>query len=302
MKIVRLNSINAYFFKLYVIITNQKEDIMTINKNWRDIIKNTKYIQHPKYNGKDLYPNTGNIMIDWIIFAYNINFLEKTKKESIDEYLYFLDFSKTIAAETGLLERNDIDFTLPQMPIFETENFSLRGNIGAIVPGYTLIIPKSHVLSMSALPKELYGEYIKFLETIRSEYIDIYHQAPIIFEHGSNSDIMPKANSVDHAHTHIINHQYKDESVIINKLNMQEVRSIEEVLELGQNTNYISYISPTGKYYFTDSHPNESQIMRKFIAEDIGETEKWDWKKFPYNENIFETAKQFVLYQQRVGK
>ena len=51
-------------------------------------------------------------------------------------------------------------------------------------------------------------------------YSNIYKKYPIIFEHGSPiNDSDMKASSVVHAHTHIVNHQFFDESIIIKNLN-----------------------------------------------------------------------------------
>ena len=269
--------------------------------NCIDMLLDTRYIDKPKYKDAYIYPNTGNINVDYRIFQRTINLLSYLNDTSIERYFSVLNMVKE---EVELPEIfNVISKNLPEiynMENSETDNFFITGNLGSLVDGYNLVISKKHILSMSASTDK--EEYIYIINELRKIYIDIYGIEPIIFEHGSNNLDLSKDNSIDHAHTHIVNHKYVDEDKIIKELELKEVESIEELLEYGKNINYISYISNNGKYYIGEVKKTNSQIMRKYIAKDMNKEDTWDWRKYPYLENSFETNKRLLLYKKGVIK
>ena len=118
-----------------------------------------------------------------------------------------------------------------------------------------------------------------------------YFKYPIIFEHGSpviDSDI--KANSVLHAHTHIVNYNFINEIDIINQLNFKEINNLSY---LTKDKNYIMYINHNNTYYLTNNFEPISQIMRILIAKELGYEDKFDWKKDMFIDNIIATIKKF---------
>ena len=267
--------------------------------NYIDMLLDTRYIDKPKYNDSLIYPNTGNINVDYRIFQRTINLLSYLNDISIERYFSVLNMVKEEAILPEIF--NAISKNLPEiynMEYSETDNFYITGNLGSLVEGYNLVISKKHILSMSASTNK--EEYICLINELRQMYKDIYGIEPIIFEHGSNNLELSKDNSIDHAHTHIINHKYIDEDKIIKELDLKEVDSIEELLEYGKNINYISYISNNGKYYIGEIKKANSQIMRKYIAKDINKEDTWDWRKYPYLENSFETNKKILLYKKGI--
>lgn len=267
--------------------------------NYIDMLLDTRYIDKPKYKDAYIYPNTGNINVDYRIFQRTINLLSYLNDTSIERYFSVLNMVKEEAILPEIF--NAISKNLPEiynMEYSETDNFYITGNLGSLVEGYNLVISKKHILSMSASTDK--EEYICLINILRHMYKDIYGIEPIIFEHGSNNIELSKDNSIDHAHTHIINHKYVDEDKIIKELELKEVDSIKELLEYGKNINYISYISNNGKYYIGEVKKANSQIMRKYIAKDINKEDTWDWRKYPYLENSFETNKKILLYKKGI--
>ena len=107
----------------------------------------------------------------------------------------------------------DIDHSKIENTIIEeTNNFYIVPTLGSLVDGYVLIVTKRHINSMSELNDIELNEYQNIITKYQNVFKKIYNKTPIVFEHGTpnqNSEI--KANSVTHAHTHIVNHQYKNE-------------------------------------------------------------------------------------------
>lgn len=170
--------------------------------------------------------------------------------------------------------------------IEETDNFYIVPSLGSLVEGYILIVPKEHICCTSNISVDIIDEYNIIIEKYRNLFKEIYGRYPIVFEHGTLNTSERSASSVVHGHTHIVNHNYKNEKEILDKLNMNKINSI---LDIDKNNNYIYYKSPNGTNYITYDFEPISQIMRLFIAKDLGIKDKYNWKLYRFDDNIKKT-------------
>lgn len=185
------------------------------------------------------------------------------------------------------LDNNKIENTI----IEETRNFYITPALGALVDGYILIISKRHISAMSELNDREIQEYIDIIKKYREIFKKIYNKYPIVFEHGtSNIQKELSAGSVIHAHTHIVNHNYKNEKDILKDLNF---KIIYENIKIENNRNYIFYTNPKGENYITYEFKPISQVMRILISEDLGIKNKYDWKKYNFIENVNKMLEKF---------
>lgn len=190
------------------------------------------------------------------------------------------------------LEKNKIENTI----LDETNHFYILPTVGSLVDGYILVVSKRHINSMSELTKNEMDEYNFIIEKYRNIFRDIYGKYPIVFEHGSPvSDNSIRANSVIHAHSHIVNHAYLDEPKIIKRLNFKPIQRIEDIKS---NENYIMYINNNFKYVTYNFEPI-SQLMRKLIAKDLKYEDKFDWKKEKFMDNIIKTILKVKEYNEK---
>lgn len=190
------------------------------------------------------------------------------------------------------LEKNKIENTI----LDETNHFYILPTVGSLVDGYILVVSKRHINSMSELTKNEMDEYNFIIEKYRNIFRDIYGKYPIVFEHGSPvSDNSIRANSVIHAHSHIVNHAYLDEPKIIKRLNFKPIQRIEDIKS---NENYIMYINNNFKYVTYNFEPI-SQLMRKLIAKDLKYEDKFDWKKEKFMDNIIKTVLKVKEYNEK---
>ena len=173
--------------------------------------------------------------------------------------------------------------------IEETEYFYILPTLGSLVDGYILIVTKRHINSMSELNENELIEYKNIIEKYKNLFKKIYNKTPIVFEHGTpNQNSEMKANSVTHAHTHIVNINFSNENEILEKYNFKKINDFKEI---NKNTNYIKYIS-NNKIYITYNFPSVSQLMRILIAEELNYKDKFDWKKERFDENIISTIER----------
>ena len=175
--------------------------------------------------------------------------------------------------------------------IEETENFYVLPAVGSLVDGYLLIVSKRHVNSMADLNDVETSEYIGLIDKYRNKFFKIYQKSPIVFEHGTPIVASSnKTSSVYHAHTHIVNHNFKDEKSIISELKFKKINNVTHIVN---DKNYISYINPLGINMVSYKFPSISQLMRKYIACDLGMDDKYSWRDFDFMNNIILTIDKF---------
>ena len=173
--------------------------------------------------------------------------------------------------------------------IEETKYFYILPTLGSLVDGYILIVTKRHINSMSELNDNELEEYKTIIAKYQNLFNKIYNKTPIVFEHGTpNQNSKMKANSVTHAHTHIVNINFKNEKEILEKYNFKEINNLKKI---ETNKNYIKYIY-NNKIYITYNFPSVSQLMRILIAEELNYKDKFDWKKERFDENIISTIER----------
>ena len=184
----------------------------------------------------------------------------------------------------------DIDQSKIENTIIEkTKYFYILPTLGSLVDGYVLIVTKRHINSMSELNDNELEEYKTIIAKYQKLFNKIYNKTPIVFEHGTpNQNSKMKANSVTHAHTHIVNINFKNEKELLEKYNFKEINNLKEI---ETNKNYIKYIY-NNKIYITYNFPCVSQLMRILIAEELNYKDKFDWKKERFDENIISTIER----------
>lgn len=184
----------------------------------------------------------------------------------------------------------DIDESKTENTIIEeTDYFYILPTLGSLVDGYILIVTKRHINSMSELNDNELEEYKTIITKYQNLFNKIYNKTPIVFEHGTpNQNSKMKANSVTHAHTHIVNINFSNEKEILEKYNFKEINNLKEI---ETNKNYIKYIY-NNKIYITYNFPSVSQLMRILIAEELNYKDKFDWKKERFDENIISTIER----------
>lgn len=181
---------------------------------------------------------------------------------------------------------NDVANTI----IEETDNFYIKPTIGSMVDGYLMIITKRHINAMAELNEIERNEYTTIIEKYRNLFKKIYNQYPIIFEHGTSIKNELSSSSVVHAHTHIVNHNYKNEKEILESLNFEKINR-NSFIEFNKKS-YINYINPNGDNYITYNFEPVKQIMRILICKDLNKEDKYNWREYRFDENIIKTIEK----------
>src|SRR5947208_1001749 len=73
-------------------------------------------------------------------------------------------------------------------PFLETENFVVLPSLGALVDGWSLLLPRQHFLSMGALPVNMREEAASLQAQVTGRLQSRFGEAITIFEHGPSAE------------------------------------------------------------------------------------------------------------------
>jgi diadenosine tetraphosphate (Ap4A) HIT family hydrolase len=183
-------------------------------------------------------------------------------------------------------------------PFVQNDSYMAIASIGALIEGWSLIIPKKHQLSM----RNVYGDpgFADFCSSVISRLMR--HYGPLIaFEHGSNKEGSITSCGTDHAHLHLVPFR---ESLIpeLQNSDMQWIEShASEIASKTGNSEYLFYTELGLSFVWNDPvghlhnlvHP-KSQYFRHLLANRIGVPELSDYKKFPHLETAQQTRDTLV--------
>lgn len=182
----------------------------------------------------------------------------------------------------GIAKGYNNDVKPENVKIAENEGYFAISSVGALVEGWTLIVPKNHCCSMKALYSN--EEFATFANRLVGVLTACY--GPVVaFEHGPNREGSDTSCGTDHAHLHLV--PYHSLVTKLESMNMhwQECRAsqIDEIV--GEN-EYLFYCEPGEKWDDPAGRVHVlkesiSQFFRKVIAEDQGTPEKFNYKTNP---------------------
>lgn len=189
--------------------------------------------------------------------------------------------------------------------LYENKYFFVIPALGCLIANYIMIISKRHINSMCYLDSNEKKELIALLNEIRVMMKEKYGFYPIVFEHGaSNTDVNKSACCVLHAHLHVVPYKISHQSEMIESLNLISLNDFNEFFIAGYNKPYIFFMDNRGAIYYKNcvSDVLPSQIIRQWIAKDIGKPNSWDWRIHPFQDNIEITVAELKpLIKKSIG-
>lgn len=181
-------------------------------------------------------------------------------------------------------------FGISDTPFLENENFLAIASIGALVEGWSLIVPKTHSVSL----RNTYGTaaFNEFSSEVIRRVISKYGKV-VLFEHGSNHEGSLTSCGTDHSHLHVVPLPFSlSEDLVKSDLSWQKIES-SDIAKVAFGREYLFYSDNqingihNGLIHFLNEPI--SQFFRKLIANKLGKSATSDYKKFLYLENAENT-------------
>jgi ATP adenylyltransferase len=194
---------------------------------------------------------------------------------------------------------------LPDQPyirrvLLETESFAAIPSLGPLVPGHSLLCPKTHLRSFAELPRDLDQELVSVTEKLRGALAGLYDVPVHLFEHGMATGGTRTLCTVDHAHLHFVPLLFQPFSSDLSADGrwVSFEGSLQELRALAGGGEYVFYRAPDGSSIFLgpEAEDLESQYMRKLFAKSMGRANEWDWRVSPEAASADETWRQVVRY------
>lgn len=209
-----------------------------------------------------------------------------------------------ISAETrgcricAVIERQP-DVHWVDQPIMESERFIVLPSIGSLVPGWCLILPRTHEQCTAALDQNAIDE-IEALALRLAERLSKEFGNPVYwFEHGPVTEGSPVGCSVDHAHLHVLPLHFSIVDELPKSCPMyswaardQHRFTLRHIRNLRKN-DYIIAGDMHGKYTFAEHQAFPSQVVRRIIASRTAAATEWNWREHPHLDNARATASRF---------
>lgn len=166
--------------------------------------------------------------------------------------------------------------------VAQTDNFLALPSVSPLARGHLLILPRSHISSMTQLPPQHFDEFLGFARE-HCRRVEERLGSVLVFEHGVGRG---KAGGcgVDHAHLHILP---------LSPSGAERVRALVNArypLRSTASFDLVRYNIPNGRSYLTlgtgidqlshaMSESIPSQYLRTIIARELG-AKLSDWKQF----------------------
>jgi len=186
------------------------------------------------------------------------------------------------------------DNSLADKVLFESRNFVVTPTAGSIVPGWLLLIPKTHHLCFGELNESLWHEMLE-LRTLAADALYQVAGNVAFFEHGPSQPATTVGCGVDHAHLHLVSTDINllagARKISKSPINWERCSGIHVVQDYWNKKNPYLYVEQAGEAWIGTHSQIESQLFRKVIANGVGLTDCFDWKTHSFEENISKSIK-----------
>lgn len=182
--------------------------------------------------------------------------------------------------------------------LMSTNDCHLIPALGALTPGYVLLVHKEHFRSTGTL----LGSEIQEIESQLNQVFDILElhfsdSKWVAFEHGTTVSYGIKACCVDHLHFHILPCEFDLVKELRTRLSCkpEQIQSLKHLPDAlaGTERNYILVRTKDYGHQLFLPQVYSSQYVRQVIANQLGLNGKWDWREYPFESTSLSTLKTF---------
>jgi SAM-dependent methyltransferase/diadenosine tetraphosphate (Ap4A) HIT family hydrolase len=176
--------------------------------------------------------------------------------------------------------------------IRRTSVVDVLAGLGAVIPGYVLLMPWRHVRSIGELTALEMSHVFDAAWKMADRVVSIFGGSVVLVEHGSSGhEHGPSGACIDHAHIHLFP---LDAGISPALFEIPGTRPIDDLTELNalarRGKNYYYCASDRAKGHLAVEPRLISQQARRIWAKAVGRQDEWDWAAFPFLANAQLTA------------
>lgn len=176
--------------------------------------------------------------------------------------------------------------------IWRNDQFAIVPTRGCFVPGYSLLCPIDHFRSVAAIPLNILESVELLIEDLRDKISTEFQLPVIVAEHGPGLKFHDRgASCCDHAHVHFIPVPDADsvKTRFLSDAGMATVLTCVADLRGYQDNSYVYLSQKKGQHMVWSAGVLPRQYVRRVCADLIGKSDYYDWRLFPFLENLSET-------------
>ncbi len=180
-------------------------------------------------------------------------------------------------------------------PLIDFGSFVVLPSLGALLPGWLLLVPKQHAISLGALQDSATANLNEFKNRLAGALEQRYGSV-CAFEHGPSRENCLVGCGVDHAHLHLVPFSFDLCSAVAPYLPPRIAWSQASFAECQaahqKGLDYLYLEQPIG-YGRIVTHPKfGSQVFRRGIAARLGISHKFNWREYPEISTVLATVEE----------
>ena len=181
--------------------------------------------------------------------------------------------------------------------LLASKSFVVVPSLGALVPGWLLVVPRRPIVSLRDLNSEEREEFGDLLIKVK-DALGVFSGDVFAFEHGSDHRGSVMGCGVDHAHLHLVPLQFDLVDSAMSHFDADVSWTIKPeflLTDLPSSGEYMSVwrVNTRQGAVATVARPI-SQWMRRVIAGKLGMQADWDYRASPQLRNIEQTVQTIL--------
>ena len=175
--------------------------------------------------------------------------------------------------------------------LLTTDDFAIVPAVGALMPGYLMLLTRDHYPSMAVLPGELWPCLGELMDQVADVCETVFKSPALIFEHGAVGEASLSAGGcIDHAHFQVMPTRLEFFEAVSKDLDLRPIRNLEKLrLFATASAPYFYLRRQDGKQFVSLTPGLPSQFARQVVARMLGSPDRWDYGLFRGENLIRET-------------
>jgi diadenosine tetraphosphate (Ap4A) HIT family hydrolase len=168
--------------------------------------------------------------------------------------------------------------------LLETPHFFVVPGLGALADGYSLVVSRTHEVSMAALPESQLSELRDIVSELRSNLSTAFEPL-VLFEHGPACEKGGGGACIVHAHMHILPTRLNLADIPVDDNSFAPIPDLTHLRRFA-NLDYVFLELQDGSAFVGQGKTRSSQWFRRIVAERIGVPDEWDYAVFQHPARI----------------
>lgn len=180
--------------------------------------------------------------------------------------------------------------------VAETPGLVSMPTLGAFVPGYLLVVPRTHVLAFGQLDAATLAETEGLIAALSARLTAVYDLPILAFEYGLAA---PGMRRIEHAHWHLLPTTVDLTGWLASRLSE---RVVDSLADLPAEDSYIAARGQDGVLRVYGLGPNASQIRHRIRLRQVlaaldprVDDDAWDWANHGHQDLMIQTVADLTL-------